>query len=345
VQLILNMKSRIEAIAGDGCSFLQASQVVAITADTPVAPSAASPGADISLSLSLHNGTVITGRRVVCCCPPSCLARMAFSPPAPAWKMSLWQRSHAGCWTKVIVRYATPFWRLAGFSGTVACEHPSRDRPISCVMDYCDPDGGRAALVCFVVGDNAVDFASLGEAQQRASTTSHLARLFGQDAGAEHVIGFHVTDWLHDPDALRLGSGGCPVDIAAMGFFAKHGRLLSQPLALQSQRRGHDVRDTSARRTDGEENDDDDHGSSLARPLLAPAAAADTDESSGHPASRAVDLHFECVGANDAAAPSLRCVFFAGTETATRWIGYMDGAIESGQRAAAEVVASLQVGN
>ena len=36
-------------------------------------------------------------------------------------------------------------------------------------------------------------------------------------------------------------------------------------------------------------------------------------------------------------------VYFAGTETATRWTGYMDGAIEAGERAAREVlcVASL----
>jgi len=31
----------------------------------------------------------------------------------------------------------------------------------------------------------------------------------------------------------------------------------------------------------------------------------------------------------------------AGTETATRWAGYLDGAVESGQRAAAEVLTAL----
>ena len=30
---------------------------------------------------------------------------------------------------------------------------------------------------------------------------------------------------------------------------------------------------------------------------------------------------------------------FAGTETAVRWCGYLDGAIESGERAAAELLA------
>ena len=34
-------------------------------------------------------------------------------------------------------------------------------------------------------------------------------------------------------------------------------------------------------------------------------------------------------------------IHWAGTETATAWAGYMDGAIESGQRAAAEVLAAL----
>jgi hypothetical protein len=38
------------------------------------------------------------------------------------------------------------------------------------------------------------------------------------------------------------------------------------------------------------------------------------------------------------------CVHFAGTETATTWMGYMDGAVEAGERAAAEVMAKLHRG-
>jgi monoamine oxidase len=34
-------------------------------------------------------------------------------------------------------------------------------------------------------------------------------------------------------------------------------------------------------------------------------------------------------------------VHWAGTETATYWAGYMDGAVRSGERAAAEVLAEL----
>ena len=35
-------------------------------------------------------------------------------------------------------------------------------------------------------------------------------------------------------------------------------------------------------------------------------------------------------------------IHWAGTETAIRWCGYMDGAIESGHRAADEVLAALR---
>ena len=34
-------------------------------------------------------------------------------------------------------------------------------------------------------------------------------------------------------------------------------------------------------------------------------------------------------------------IHWSGTETATRWAGYMDGAVESGERAAAEVRTAL----
>ena len=37
-------------------------------------------------------------------------------------------------------------------------------------------------------------------------------------------------------------------------------------------------------------------------------------------------------------------IYFAGTETATRWVGYLDGAIEAGERAADEVLATREVG-
>jgi monoamine oxidase len=48
----------------------------------------------------------------------------------------------------------------------------------------------------------------------------------------------------------------------------------------------------------------------------------------------------------DAHGPALRApvgrLHWAGSETATRWSGYMDGAVRSGERAAAAVLGQLR---
>lgn len=41
------------------------------------------------------------------------------------------------------------------------------------------------------------------------------------------------------------------------------------------------------------------------------------------------------------ATPVGGCLHFAGTETAVRWCGYLEGALEAGARAAGEVAAAL----
>jgi monoamine oxidase len=50
-------------------------------------------------------------------------------------------------------------------------------------------------------------------------------------------------------------------------------------------------------------------------------------------------------GAGDALRRPIGPVHLAGTETALEWCGYLEGALESGERAAAEVIASLGLTN
>ena len=47
------------------------------------------------------------------------------------------------------------------------------------------------------------------------------------------------------------------------------------------------------------------------------------------------------VGYRNAIRAPVGPIHWAGTETATEWAGYMDGAIDSGLRAAGEVLAEL----
>jgi monoamine oxidase len=79
-----------------------------------------------------------------------------------------------------------------------------------------------------------------------------------------------------------------------------------------------------------------------------PAAAAPThyleQDWSSEPYSRGCPVGILSPGALSVGAAPLRepCgrVHWAGTETATEWNGYMEGALQSGERAAAEVIAA-----
>ena len=78
-----------------------------------------------------------------------------------------------------------------------------------------------------------------------------------------------------------------------------------------------------------------------------PPTRSTSSSSTGRPSPGAVAATARCSGPTCGPATALRCrepvgpVHWAGTETATVWSGYMDGAVSSGQRAAAEVLAAL----
>lgn len=225
------------------------------------------------VSLHCENGDVYYAKRVIMCCPPSALARMTFTPSPDPWKTCLWARGQMGNFTKVVVMYGKPFWREEGLSGSCVCEHTDISRPISGVFDYCDGDGGHAALCCFVCGTTGVSFAGLSPSAQKAAVVDHLVHLLGSNASMANVIDFYVMDWRHDPDGSGFGGGGCPVDVPSIGYFRKNSQQLRQPLK---------------------------------------SAQSDID-----------------------------VIYFAGTETALKWVGYMDGAVESGQRVAADLLSSF----
>ena len=75
-----------------------------------------------------------------------------------------------------------------------------------------------------------------------------------------------------------------------------------------------------------------------------PSHIVETDWSA-QPWTRGCPVGIPAVGSFVAYGPHLRepvgHIHWAGTETATYWNGYMDGAVSSGQRAAAEVAAEL----
>ena len=116
---------------------------------------------------------------------------------------------------------------------------------------------------------------------------------------------------------MRAG-GGCPVDISALGFFRKHVSQLRKPLY---------------------------------RPAIGPSinnintnSGANMTHENKNKSKNTEDIKKKELDFGFDKAPSesvFPVVFFGGTETALHWAGYMDGAVESGIRVAAEALNSL----
>jgi monoamine oxidase len=197
----------------------------------------------------------VRAKRAILAVPPSLVPRIDFDPPLPPARAQLAQRMAQGWLVKTTAVYDEPFWRGDGLSG----EALNEEGPVTMTFDNSPPDGSPGALIGFVGGRDAGEFARLGASERRAAVLRSFESLFGRRArAAERYI---ERDW-----AAEQWSGGGPVANFATGGWTASGPVLREPVG---------------------------------------------------------PLHW------------------AGTETATRWCGYMDGAVQSGERAAAEVLEAL----
>jgi len=205
--------------------------------------------------LRLADGRRLAARCAILALAPALAAGIAIEPPLPPPRRELETGMAMGSVVKCLVAYDEPFWRRAGLSG----EAVTNGRPASIVFDACAPDGAYAALVAFVLGDEARAFGRLPEAARREAIVAQLVRLFGPPAAA--ATAYLDRDW-----RAERWSGGCYVGLMPPGLLRRAGDALRAPCGR---------------------------------------------------------LHF------------------AGTESARRWVGYLDGAIEAGERAAHEVLERL----
>jgi monoamine oxidase len=134
---------------------------------------------------------VIEAREVLVALPPATAAKLDFIPALPSMigkALGVWE---SGSVTKILVRYATPFWRERGLCGMVMW----RDLPGLFACDA-STDFEHAALIVFIGGPLALRWRTLGETAFRAEVTAKLVGALGPDAG--DIIDFSSRDWTHD---------------------------------------------------------------------------------------------------------------------------------------------------
>lgn len=193
-----------------------------------------------------------SARHLVIATPPSLSANINFTAPLPSRKWGLLQRMPMGAVIKVHVAYAKPFWRKAGFSGSVI----SNRHHFNVVFDQSPENESMGMLVGFLDGAHAVELGARTPQERQHIVLSELVEYFGEEA--KHAMGYIDQDWTQEPWSL--------------GGYVAH-----MPPGVMTQ-----------------------YGASLR----------------------------EVTGR----------IHWAGTETATQWCGYLDGALSSGIRAAKEVV-------
>lgn len=142
--------------------------------------------------------------QVIVAVPPNIAAGIVFAPDLPGPRRRWIDDARMGATTKAVLTYDRAFWHDQGLSGGVVCPAGG---PITVVYDNTSPSG-QAALVCFLVGDDARRLIEPG-ARKRA-VVDRLVGWFG-DAAA-HPTAYRDQDWQQEPY-----SGGCPVALPVAG--------------------------------------------------------------------------------------------------------------------------------
>ncbi len=126
------------------------------------------------------------GRHLVLALPPAlAVARIAFQPelPEPLTRLAAVTPVWMGAITKVVARYAKPFWWRAGLAGSAISHHgPMRE-----IHDMSGPDGDPAALFGFAPA-TAMGQPTVGEDE----ILGQLVEIFGRRAAEPAEL------WIHD---------------------------------------------------------------------------------------------------------------------------------------------------
>jgi monoamine oxidase len=158
-------------------------------------------------------------RRAIVAVPPTMAGRIGWEPALPYLRDQLTQRAPMGATVKVLATYERPFWRTRGFSG----EAVSTGGPLTATFDNTSHDGAEPALLGFIVGRPAREWAARPADERRATVLAALARFFGAEAA--RPVHYREQDW-----SLEPWTRGCPVTVLGPGVLGLFGPALATPV-------------------------------------------------------------------------------------------------------------------
>lgn len=145
-----------------------------------------------------HGGQLgcLVASSVILALPPRLLAStLCWSPSLPSDLLQRW--GDAPTWmaghAKLLAHYPTPFWRMAGLSGSAV----SQAGPLAEVHDASDAEGRQAALFGFL-GVSVAWRRRMGRQALIDASVAQLGRLFGAQALTPQAV--VLQDWAEDAE-------------------------------------------------------------------------------------------------------------------------------------------------
>lgn len=160
----------------------------------------------------------VSARAAVVAVPPALALEIAFDPPLPDERATLYRRAVAGPETKTIVVYDQPFWRGDGFSGQTA----GPGSPAEVTLDATPASGTPGVIASFTFGPVAERVDALDASKRRRAVLDELVARFGPRAASP-------TDFIETAWWKEEFTRGCSMAHFPPGVLTRYGRLLREP--------------------------------------------------------------------------------------------------------------------
>ncbi|KAF2098754.1 putative mao-A [Rhizodiscina lignyota] len=167
-------------------------------------------------------GQTFIAKKVVLAIPTNTYANIRFSPPLPRAKKALVSRTKPGIYAKMVLTYASPWWRHAGLVG----KFTSMLGPICFSWETSDEATRQYSLALFIAGRRASEWHALSELAREEAIIEHLATLVGPQLAskARDVLEVNCVEWTKE-DFI----GGAPTSAMGPGLLNQYGSALREP--------------------------------------------------------------------------------------------------------------------
>ncbi|KAK5047011.1 hypothetical protein LTR84_006953 [Exophiala bonariae] len=158
-------------------------------------------------------------KRVIVSVPTPLYKQIKFSPPLPSAKENLSQSNKLGYQVKVMVLYATPWWRPSGLCGLLQ----SFEGPVCVTRDSSVEEKNQYSLTCFVSGKDGLALSAGTQKERFAAVVGQINRVFKPfvaDAIPE-PLAIVEHEWFPD-----MWAQGCPCPVAPPGAMTRFGHAL-----------------------------------------------------------------------------------------------------------------------